>query len=135
MHCSAHLLLVALAVVHALPAPNTRTSSLQTPSANHDPRIQKRAVSSDPNEEEIAVLKDLILARVASELQDSLQEVPTLKKILSEEEQQQQQQGEEVKRKRMFVPLSGLPGELPTIKRQIRYHQCYFNPISCFRRK
>ncbi|XP_037076613.1 uncharacterized protein LOC119097752, partial [Pollicipes pollicipes] len=26
-------------------------------------------------------------------------------------------------------------GPLTPAKRQIRYHQCYFNPISCFRRR
>ncbi|KAF2351638.1 Allatostatin insect [Trinorchestia longiramus] len=37
--------------------------------------------------------------------------------------------------KRTITPFSGGPDELQTIKRQIRYHQCYFNPISCFSRK
>ncbi|KAA0203910.1 Allatostatin C Type I precursor protein [Hyalella azteca] len=35
--------------------------------------------------------------------------------------------------KRTFAPLNGMQDESPTAKRQVRYHQCYFNPISCFR--
>ncbi|CAG2115240.1 unnamed protein product [Medioppia subpectinata] len=31
--------------------------------------------------------------------------------------------------------LGSLPGYESHQKRQIRYHQCYFNPISCFRRR
>ncbi|KAK7069678.1 hypothetical protein SK128_022487, partial [Halocaridina rubra] len=94
---------------------------------------------------ELAVLKDLILSRVASELNENLLRERTAanrnrareEEMEREEEEEEEREEEEMlaKTKRMFVPLSGLPGELPTIKRQIRYHQCYFNPISCFRRK
>ncbi|XP_064095171.1 uncharacterized protein LOC135207372 [Macrobrachium nipponense] len=96
--------------------------------------------------QELAVLKDLILSRVASELSENLreQQQPTAKRAKEESEREKEaaQEAEEeaailaeVKAKRMFAPLSGLSADIPTMKRQIRYHQCYFNPISCFRRK
>lgn len=83
--------------------------------------------------QDLAALKDLLVAQVAAELRRSWQELPALRRTLVDEDGLEEQQGAESKKKRMFAPLSGLPGELPTIKRQIRYHQCYFNPISCFR--
>ncbi|XP_071541891.1 uncharacterized protein AstC [Panulirus ornatus] len=141
MPCAAHLLLaaLALALTQALPAPEGNTHHTPTTSVIHQhqqdaARIRKRAITSSTarTDEEIAALKDLILARVVSDLQDSWQDLPSLKKALGEEQLQEE---EAIKSKRMFAPLSALPGELPTIKRQIRYHQCYFNPISCFRRK
>ncbi|KAK8729338.1 hypothetical protein OTU49_008772, partial [Cherax quadricarinatus] len=86
MPCATHLLVAALvlamALAHALPAPNTHAHNRNTPLEVPNSRLEKRAISSDSGDEEISALKDLILARVASELQDSWQDLPTLKKML-----------------------------------------------------
>ncbi|KAL7635317.1 UNVERIFIED_CONTAM: hypothetical protein RMT77_014384 [Armadillidium vulgare] len=103
----------------------------------------------------MAILKDLILSRVVSEMQ-SLREHQQEEQLQQQHHQSQQQQQEEKhqqdhqehqlldseetlsglsKKKRFFLPLTGRAEDLPAMKRQIRYHQCYFNPISCFRRK
>nr|AFV91540.1 C-type preproallatostatin [Pandalus japonicus] len=142
MSSAAFLLVAALALTvltHAQPLSDSSSARAPSP-PDHTPRLQKRTVSKEPNAEELAVLKDLILSRVASELSESLREQPTSKRAKEEEERQKEAEEEEAmiaeaRAKRLFAPLSGLPGEIPTMKRLIRYHQCYFNPISCFRRK
>ncbi|XP_068220132.1 uncharacterized protein AstC [Palaemon carinicauda] len=150
MMSSAAVMLVATlglaALTHAQPMNESPSAAAHAPSPNthHTQRLQKRTVSKEPTAEELAVLKDLILSRVASELSENLREQPALKRAKEESarEKEAAQEAEEeaailaeVKAKRMFAPLSGLPADIPTMKRQIRYHQCYFNPISCFRRK
>ncbi|KAK8395394.1 hypothetical protein O3P69_006205 [Scylla paramamosain] len=148
MPCPGHLV-VALALVltlsHALPAKEVPKAQKEVSSAHEGGRLQKRAAgpSSDTSQEELEALKDLILSRLAAELDATYQDLPSFKHDLlkaevdGEEDDEGNEEGrrEEGKKKRMFAPLSGLPGNLRTIKRQIRYHQCYFNPISCFRRK
>nr|WKR38382.1 allatostatin-like protein [Penaeus merguiensis] len=133
----AHLLAAALLLALALasPAPQDKPLEAAPDRPQHPVHLQKRAAPQDPSPEDLAALKDLLVAQVAAELRRSWQELPALRRTLVDEDGLEEEQGAESKKKRMFAPLSGLPGELPTIKRQIRYHQCYFNPISCFRRK
>ncbi|XP_066980286.1 uncharacterized protein AstC [Macrobrachium rosenbergii] len=149
MMSSAAVMLVAAltlaALTHAQPINESPSAAAHAPLTNtHTQRLQKRTVSKEPTAEELAVLKDLILSRVASELSENLREQPAIKRAKEESEREKEaaQEAEEeaailaeVKAKRMFAPLSGLSADIPTMKRQIRYHQCYFNPISCFRRK
>nr|WLV89606.1 allatostatin-C [Gecarcinus lateralis] len=151
MPCPGHLIValaLALALSHALPAKEASDVQKEVASGHDGGRLQKRAAAAatDTSQEELAALKDLILSRMAAELEDSWQDLPSFKRdlmkgegdMMDDEEDEGEEGGsrrEEVKKKRMFAPLSGLPGNLHTIKRQIRYHQCYFNPISCFRRK
>nr|QPO25126.1 C-type allatostatin [Callinectes arcuatus] len=147
MPCLGHLV-VALALVltlsHALPAEEVPEAQKEVSSGHEGGRLQKRAASPsiDTNQEELAALKDLIFSRLAAQLDDTYQDLSSFKRDLlkaevdgEEDEEENEGRREEGKKKRMFAPLSGLPGNLRTIKRQIRYHQCYFNPISCFRRK
>ncbi|CAL4061050.1 unnamed protein product [Meganyctiphanes norvegica] len=126
----AAMLAVTMAVAAALPAPGASHSAPEVAAAPvapqhnvEDQRLHKRSIPEEATHQELSVLRDAIIARLANEIQGQYPEYLT-----------ETQDGSD-KKKRMFVPLSGLPGELPTIKRQIRYHQCYFNPISCFRRK
>merc|ERR1712179_36970 len=73
----------------------------------HDqtPRLQKRSIAEEATQQELSsVLRDAIIARLANEIQVQYPEY--LREV---------QDGGD-KKKRMFVPLSGLPGELPTIK-------------------
>ncbi|XP_050734849.1 uncharacterized protein LOC127007681 [Eriocheir sinensis] len=150
MLCPGHLvvaLALALALTHALPAKEASAMQKEVASGHDGGRLQKRAAAAatDTSQEELAALKDLILSRMAAELEDSWQDLPSFKRDLMKGEggdlDEEEDEGEEggsrrgEMKKRMFAPLSGLPGNLHTIKRQIRYHQCYFNPISCFRRK
>ncbi|XP_027213118.1 allatostatin isoform X1 [Penaeus vannamei] len=134
VHVLAAALLLALAL--ASPAPQDKPLEAAPNQPQHPVHLQKRAAPQDSSpEQDLAAFKDLLVAQVAAELRRSWQEPSALRRTLVDEDGLEEEQAAQSKKKRMFAPLSGLPGELPTIKRQIRYHQCYFNPISCFRRK
>ena len=66
-----------------------------------------------------------------------------LKHILSDDEAPESskenplQSYENLKKSKFFTPSRVDRGEFanPPGKRQIRFYQCYFNPISCFRKR